>query len=28
MAPHLGGGGFFETHPGTVDRITALREGP
>ena len=22
-----GGGGFFETHPGTVDRITALREG-
>lgn len=23
-----GGGGFFETHPGTVERITALREGP
>lgn len=22
-----GGGGFFETHPGTADRITALREG-
>jgi predicted Zn-dependent protease len=22
-----GGGGFFATHPGTVDRITALRTG-
>jgi predicted Zn-dependent protease len=22
-----GGGGFFDTHPGTVERITALREG-